>query len=142
MSVGSRLCPSTGRRPWRSTRGGPRGNTWQGAFPYANSREDGYVRTSPVGTYPSNDCGLHDMSGNVWEWCADWYAVDRHRRGLGAAGPEAPFHPAAPWEAQRVVKGGSFLCHDAYCSGYRPSARRGTSPDTGMSHLGFRCVRR
>jgi len=100
-------------------------NTFQGDFPYRQTAEDGFVRTSPVKSFPPNGYGLYDMAGNVWQWTADWY------RGAD----ESPV-------PRRVIKGGSFLCHESYCESYRPSARRGTAPDTGSSHVGFRLVRR
>jgi formylglycine-generating enzyme required for sulfatase activity len=119
-------------------------NIWQGDFPYRNTAEDGYERTAPVKSYPPNGYGLHDMSGNVWQWCADWYDRDLYRKRAAQGvidnprGPETdPLHPLSPW---RVHRGGSFLCSDSYCTRYRPSARHGCSPDTGMSHVGFRCV--
>jgi formylglycine-generating enzyme required for sulfatase activity len=124
-----------------------RANIWQGNFPYQNSAADGYERTSPVKAFKPNGYGLYDMSGNVWQWCADWYDRDLHRKrvGVGAAvnpkGPERSYDPGQPYTPQRVQKGGSFLCNDAYCTRYRPSARHGCPPDTGMSHLGFRCVK-
>jgi formylglycine-generating enzyme required for sulfatase activity len=123
-----------------------RANIWQGEFPKRNTAADGFERTAPVGTYPANGYGLHDMAGNVWEWCADWYDRGLHRQRTGRPavadpkGPESSNDPHRPWESQRVQKGGSFLCHESYCLRYRPSARHGNSPDTGMSHVGFRCV--
>ncbi len=128
--------------------GDPRANIWQGDFPHRNNGADGYAGTAPVGSFPANGYGLYDMSGNVWEWCADWWRVDlyRHRTGKGEpvvdpAGPPNYFDPRNPHERQRVTRGGSFLCHDCYCAAYRPAGRRGTAFDTGMSHIGFRCAR-
>jgi len=94
-------------------------NTFQGDFPHRQAVEDGFVSTSPVRSFPANGYGLYDMAGNVWQWTADRYDT-----------------------GDRVVKGGSFLCHESYCESYRPSARRGAPPDTGSSHVGFRLVRR
>ena len=121
-------------------------NIWQGEFPYKNSAEDGYERTSPVKTFPPNGYGLYDMSGNVWQWCNDWYQVDIYRQRAGKkvidnpAGPEKSFDPRQPYSPLRAQKGGSFLCNDGYCNRYRPGARHGCTPDTGMSHIGFRCI--
>src|SRR5271166_4730638 len=121
-------------------------NIWQGDFPYQNTAKDGYERTSPVKTFPPNGYGLYDMSGNVWQWCSDWYQIDLYpkRAGKGVivnpTSPEKSFDPRQPYSPLRVQKGGSFLCNDAYCTRYRPSARHGCTPDTGMSHMGFRCV--
>jgi formylglycine-generating enzyme required for sulfatase activity len=121
-------------------------NIWQGEFPWKNTALDGFERTAPVKTFPPNAFGLYDMAGNVWEWCSDRYDHNLYRRRAGnetivnPAGPAVSFDPRQPLGQQRVQKGGSFLCSDAYCSRYRPSARHGCSPDTGMSHVGFRCV--
>jgi formylglycine-generating enzyme required for sulfatase activity len=121
-------------------------NIWQGDFPHRNLMLDGFARTAPVKSYPANGYGLYDMAGNVWEWCADWYRADAYEL-LGGGVAENPAGPAAGWDpnephaAKRVTRGGSFLCHVSYCESYRPGARRGTAPDTGMSHLGFRCVK-
>lgn len=100
-------------------------NTFQGDFPYRQTADDGFVRTSPVKSFPANGYGLYDMAGNVWQWTADSY----HATGAD----ESPM-------PRRVIKGGSFLCHESYCESYRPSARRGTASDTGSSHVGFRLV--
>jgi formylglycine-generating enzyme len=124
----------------------PLANTWQGEFPYHNTKADGYERTSPVKTFPPNGYGLYDMAGNVWQWCADWYDVGLYARRAGQGvivnptGPEHGYNPAEPYKTERVQRGGSFLCSDDYCLRYRPSARQGSTPDTGMSHVGFRCV--
>ncbi len=125
----------------------PQANVWQGDFPFRNVAADGHQRTAPVKSFPPNKYGLYDMAGNVWEWCSDWYAVDAYARhaGTGVAdnprGPERSFDPRRPEMPQRIQRGGSFLCNASYCSSYRPSARMGCTPDTGMSHVGFRCVR-
>jgi formylglycine-generating enzyme required for sulfatase activity len=122
-------------------------NVWQGDFPHRNTKQDGWERTAPVKAYPPNDYGLFDMAGNVWEWCSDWYRADEYTRRSSSGGvienptgPGESWDPGEPWSPKRVTRGGSFLCHASYCESYRPAARRGTSPDTGMSHLGFRCV--
>lgn len=121
-------------------------NIWQGTFPNKNDKLDGWERTAPIKSFPANSIGLHDMAGNVWEWCSDWYRADAYER-LAArgqienpSGPSDSWDPAEPNAAKRVIRGGSFLCHVTYCESYRNAARRGTTPDTGMSHLGFRCV--
>jgi formylglycine-generating enzyme required for sulfatase activity len=130
----------------RSTDLRPFANIWQGEFPQRNTRADGFAGTAPVRSFPPNGYGLHDMAGNVWEWCADWYERDLYRQRLGRGlavnpvGPEQSRDPARPFMPMRAQRGGSFLCNDGYCSRYRPSARHGCSPDTGMSHVGFRCV--
>jgi formylglycine-generating enzyme required for sulfatase activity len=128
-------------------------NFWQGNFPYRNSEADGFAGTAPVGSFPPNDFLLFDMAGNVWEWTDDWYGahhvpdadkpccVPTNPRGPGI---EASYDPAQPKVAipRKVLKGGSFLCADNYCQRYRPAARRPQMIDTGMSHVGFRTVRR
>jgi formylglycine-generating enzyme required for sulfatase activity len=122
-------------------------NTWTGRFPYENTRADGFERTAPVRSFPPNGYGLYDMGGNVWNWCADWYRPDTHVAlakepvCCDPQGPAQSFSPLHPHQTERVTKGGSFLCHESYCASYRPSARRGLPPDTGMSHTGFRCAR-
>ncbi len=122
-------------------------NTFQGEFPYRPKNEDGYLGTSPVGVFPANAYGLYDMAGNVWQWTQDWYRADffveQSSRGLceNPQGPQISLDPLEPYTPKRVIKGGSFLCHASYCESYRPSARRGTAPDTGSSHIGFRLVK-
>jgi formylglycine-generating enzyme required for sulfatase activity len=122
-------------------------NVWEGEFPRENLLRDGFSSTAPVGSFPQNGYGLADMAGNVWEWCADWYRPDayaqRARRGVSVdpTGPAASFDPDEPTVPKRVTRGGSFLCSDVYCCGFRPSARMKTSADTGLNNTGFRCVR-
>lgn len=123
--------------------GASQGNIWQGRFPRRNSLEDGFERTAPVKSFPPNPFGLYDMGGNVWEWCLDWYHPDGYASASSRnpAGPESSEDPDEPGVPKRVVRGGSFLCNASYCAGYRVSARMKSSPDTGLSHTGFRCVR-
>ena len=123
--------------------GGRVANVWQGEFPVNDTAADGHRGTAPVGSYPPNGFGLYDMAGNVWEWCADRYRADAYALADVADNPRGPptsWDPAEPDSPKRVTRGGSFLCHASYCESYRPAARRGTAPDTGLSHLGFRCA--
>ncbi len=125
-------------------------NTWQGPFPLRNLGEDGFERTSPVGSFPPNHYGLFDMIGNVWEWTTDWFAP---RNAAPAKACCIPSNPRGPSEAEsydprepqfriprKVVKGGSHLCAPNYCRRYRPAARHAQPIDTSMSHVGFRCI--
>lgn len=124
-------------------------NFYQGAFPYQNTGNDGFEGSAPVKSFPANSYGLYDMIGNVWEWSADWYRPDTYMRIQQAGmtvckdptGPESSYDPTDPYQPKRVIKGGSFLCSQDYCSNYRPSARMATSVDSGQNHLGFRCVK-
>ena len=123
-------------------------NTWTGEFPYKNTAEDGFVGTAPVKSFPPNGYGLYDMGGNVWNWVGDLYRPDVHVQLArepachNPTGPQASWNPGHPSETdEHVTKGGSFLCNPSYCESYRPSARRGTPSDTGMSHIGFRCAK-
>jgi len=127
--------------------GSPRANTWQGSFPDRNSLRDGFALAAPVRSFPPNGYGLYEISGNVWEWCADWYHPETYRRDAQTGvvenpkGPSSSFDPQEPGMPKRVQRGGSFLCHDSYCASYRVSARMKSSPDTGLLHSGFRCAR-
>lgn len=109
-------------------------NIWQGDFPQEDTGEDGFAGTCPVKAFPPNGFGLYSMTGNTWEWCADWFARDAHSRS-------APTNPAGPASGTaRVLKGGSFLCHHSYCNRYRVAARTSNTPDSTTSHMSFRCV--
>ncbi|MEL6330705.1 MAG: formylglycine-generating enzyme family protein [Planctomycetota bacterium] len=128
-----------------------RANIWQGRFPVLNTTDDGFNAAAPVGTYAPSELGLFDMAGNVWEWTADMFRPDAYAMRLEAmepgercVNPEGPTTTADPRNPHasdsRVQKGGSFLCHASYCESYRPSAKMASTPDSSMSHLGFRCV--
>nr|WP_179798410.1 formylglycine-generating enzyme family protein [Actinomycetospora corticicola] len=109
-------------------------NIWQGRFPTENTREDGFLTTAPVKTYRPNGHGLWQTVGNVWEWCADRFAADWYARS-----PEQD--PVGPEEGDaRVMRGGSYLCHDSYCNRYRVAARTSNTPESSSGNLGFRCV--
>jgi formylglycine-generating enzyme len=118
-------------------------NIWQGKFPKENTKEDGYERSAPVGSFPANGYGLHDMSGNVWEWCADWYQPDYYEKGpkKNPQGPRSSFDPLEPLVPKRVQRGGSFLCSDMYCIRYLPGGRGKGDVKSAANHIGFRCVR-
>lgn len=125
--------------------GTPKANFWQGLFPYQNQLKDGYFTSSPIKSFPPNAYGLYDMAGNVWEWCADWldfhYYQSDDAEHRNPKGPLKANNPLMPYLQERVIRGGSFLCSDDYCSGYRNARRMGSSPDTGLNHTGFRCVK-
>ncbi len=109
-------------------------NIWQGEFPNVDTADDGYSGTSPVAAYPPNGYGIYSITGNTWEWCADWFSADFHR----TASTENPVGP--PSGTGRMMKGGSFLCHKSYCNRYRVAARTSNTPDSSASNIGFRCA--
>ena len=121
-------------------------NYWQGIFPYKNDVTDGFFGSAPVKSFSPNGYGLYDMAGNVWEWCADNYnynyydEFEKVQITNNPKGPLKSYDPDEPSVAKKVMRGGSFLCNESYCSGYRVSARMKSSPDSSMEHLGFRCV--
>lgn len=110
-------------------------NIWQGTFPTENTADDGYASVSPVRAFPPNDFGLYSVTGNTWEWCADWFHPTYHVDAT-------PLNPVGPPEGTaRVLKGGSYLCHKSYCNRYRVAARSSNTPDSATTNIGFRCVR-
>ncbi len=127
-------------------------NIWEGAFPHKNSEDDGFIGVAPVASFPANAYGLHDMAGNAWEWCSDWYRPDAYARAQSDASggvvrdPRGPaesesFDPQEPGMPKRVQRGGSYLCTDQYCTRYMVGTRGKGAVDTGSNHVGFRCVR-
>jgi formylglycine-generating enzyme len=119
-------------------------NSWQGRFPFHNTGAEGWVGSSPVGTFPPNDYGLLDMIGNVWEWTSSSYAPRHVAPGTAGVEPGSRANllgEATAPDARRVLKGGSQLCSPDYCLRYRPAARSPQSDDTAMTHIGFRCAR-
>ena len=126
------------RYPWGdklTPKGEHRCNIWQGTFPEVNSSADGWIGTAPVDAYKPNGFGLYNTSGNVWEWCADWFSPSHHLRA-GRRNPKGPANGQ-----RRVLRGGSYLCHRSYCNRYRVAARSSNTPDSSAGNLGFRCVR-
>lgn len=122
-------------------------NTWEGQFPFKNSKMDGYENLAPVKSFPANDFGLYGMAGNVWEWTSDWYNVNYYKELLedtaachNPKGAEYGFNPNNIYAQEKVIKGGSFLCNIEYCISYRISAKMSSTPDTSLEHLGFRTV--
>ena len=109
-------------------------NIWQGPFPTHDEAADGYAGTCPVEAFPANGFGLYSMTGNTWEWCADWFGTDRSSL-LDKNNPQGPRTGVS-----RVLKGGSFLCHASYCNRYRVAARSSNTPQSSASNIGFRCV--
>ncbi|MGW0599885.1 formylglycine-generating enzyme family protein [Streptomyces sp. NPDC002776] len=127
------------RYPWGDELdpdGTHRCNIWRGTFPTRNTAADGYSGTAPVTAFEPNGYGLYNTSGNVWEWCADWWSTE-HRAGEqgGAVDPVGPAEGTA-----KVIRGGSYLCHASYCNRYRVAARSANTPDSASGHAGFRCA--
>ena len=121
-------------------------NTWQGIFPTKNEPRDGFEFISPVKSYPANSIGLFDMAGNVWELTSDFFNVnyyqdlDISKPILNPKGANKSYSPSNPYQVEYVIKGGSFLCHESYCSSFRISAKMGVTIDSGSDHMGFRTV--
>lgn len=123
--------------PWGdelTPEGEHRCNIWQGVFPDINTMDDGYLGTAPAKSFKPNNFGLYNMAGNVWEWCNDWFSRDFHKTS-------SPVNPKGPESGNaKVIRGGSFLCHDSYCNRYRVAARSSNTVDSSTSNMGFRCV--
>jgi formylglycine-generating enzyme required for sulfatase activity len=134
--------------PWGNepiNKGKSKANYWQGQFPNQNTVEDKFYYSAPAKSFDPNGYGLYDMAGNVWEWCADYYKNDYYaeiqKGAKNPTGPDKSFDPAEPLAQKRVIRGGSFLCNDSYCSGYRVARRMKSTEDSSMQHVGFRCVK-
>ena len=126
------------RYPWGDELqpgGEHRCNIWQGNFPVKNTGDDGWLGTAPADAFPPNGFGMHNMAGNVWEWCADWWSPTFHLDGP-RINPRGPQQGTA-----NVMRGGSYMCHESYCNRYRVAARSSNTPDSSTGHIGFRCVR-
>lgn len=109
-------------------------NIWQGEFPEKNTKEDGYVGTAPAKSFPPNNYGLYNVSGNVWEWCSDWFTNSHYK--------SVQVNPKGPDKGDsKVMRGGSYLCHKSYCNRYRVAARSSNTPDSSTGNLGFRCAK-
>lgn len=121
-------------------------NTWQGVFPTQLETEDGHDYVAPTKSYPPNSIELYDMMGNVWEITQDYFNVnyyaslDPNRIHTNPKGADRPFNPNNPNEVERIIKGGSFLCHGSYCASFRISARMGNTEKSSSEHVGFRTV--
>ncbi len=120
-------------------------NTWQGQFPIKNEAKDGFSFIAPIKSFPSNDIGIYDMLGNVWEITSDLFNVNYYQ-GIASeiiinpTGAQKSYNPNNPYEKEYIIKGGSFLCHASYCASFRISARMGSSFDSASDHKGFRTV--
>ena len=126
------------RYPWGDELqpgGKHRCNIWQGTFPSVNTQDDGWLGTAPIKTFSPNGYGLYNTSGNVWEWCADWFDThwDLSKPAIDPRGPERG--------GARVMRGGSYLCHRSYCNRYRVAARTSNTPESSAGNIGFRVVR-
>ena len=120
-------------------------NIWEGKFPSNNKMEDKFYYTAPVKSFQPNGFGFYDLGGNVWEWCSDWYHSDYYnmsseKLAINPKGPKNSYDPMEPYSPKKVMRGGSFLCNDSYCSGFRNSMRMKSTPDSSSLHAGFRTV--
>lgn len=145
----NRGCPDPNNPEFGSnivdSKGSWKANVWQGRFPYENSMEDGFYETAPVGSFKANEYGIYDLTGNVWEWCSDWYSSNYYKKctkkvTVNPKGPIDSWDEAEPKISKRVLKGGSFLCSRNYCARFTVSARNKGTPFASWSNVGFRCV--
>jgi formylglycine-generating enzyme required for sulfatase activity len=110
-------------------------NIWQGEFPDHDAAEDGYSAPAPVDAFPPNAFGFYVITGNVWEWCSDWFSPDHHKMATR-------INPVGPVSGtSKAMRGGSYLCHASYCNRYRVAARTSNTPDSSTTNIGFRCAR-
>ena len=122
-------------------------NSWEGEFPVENIIKDGFEKSAPVKSFPPNDYGLYEISGNVWEWTSDWYNVNYYAKCEkkditdNPIGANKAYNPNNPYIDEKIIRGGSFLCNASYCASYRVSSRMATDPNTSLEHLGFRTVK-
>lgn len=146
--LGMRL-PTEAEWEWaaRTDGGHQQKNVWQGPFPNRNDNTDGFMRTAPVGSFYMGKNGLFDISGNVWEWCADKYNAGWYYTGAQISaeervkGPAKSYDPSRPYATSHVIRGGSFLCSENYCTGYLPYTRMRSDSGQTFEHIGFRCVK-
>jgi formylglycine-generating enzyme required for sulfatase activity len=114
-------------------------NFHQGDFPNINTGDDNFENLAPVKSFPANAFGLYEIAGNAWEWCLDTYYPNAYSRLDSRS--DGYFKEYFKPDQHKVIRGGSFLCSESYCTGYRNSARMSSTPDSSLEHLGFRCVK-